>query len=93
MKSIHFNNAIREILKTYILEEDNFSECKIRKIWVEHFKDISDLEFPSKNDDGEIEKMFVEPGKEVNDPSDPYGNSSPEMVLSYLQTQEIKRSV
>ena len=59
LKSIHFNNAIREILKTYILEEDNFSECKIRKIWVEHFKDISGLEFPSKNDDDEIQKNFL----------------------------------
>jgi len=43
--------------------------------------------------DGEIEKMFVEPGKEINDPSDPYGVSSPENVLSYLQVKEIKESV
>ena len=43
--------------------------------------------------DGEIEKMFVEPGKEINDSSDPYGVSSPENVLSYLQVKEIKESV
>ena len=43
--------------------------------------------------DCEIEKMFVEPGRDINDPSDPYGVSSPENVLSYLQSEEIKRSV
>ena len=34
---------------------------------------------------GDIIKMFVEPGKEFNDPSDPYGVSSPENVLKYLE--------
>ena len=43
--------------------------------------------------DGEVEKLFVEPGRDINDPSDPYGVSSPENVLSYLQSEEIKRSV
>jgi peroxiredoxin len=43
--------------------------------------------------DCEIEKLFVEPGRDINDPSDPYGVSSPENVLSYLQSEEIKRSV
>lgn len=43
--------------------------------------------------DCEIEKMFIEPGRDINDPSDPYGVSSPENVLSYLQSEEIKRSV
>ena len=37
--------------------------------------------------------MFIEPGRDINDPSDPYGVSSPENVLSYLQSEEIKRSV
>ena len=43
--------------------------------------------------DCEIEKLFVEPGRDINDPSDPYGVSSPENVLSYLQSEEIMRSV
>ena len=43
--------------------------------------------------DCEIEKMFIEPGRDINDPSDQYGVSSPENVLSYLQSEEIKRSV
>lgn len=36
--------------------------------------------------DGEIEKLFEEPGKSDNHPEDPYGESSPESVLSYLQS-------
>ena len=43
--------------------------------------------------DCEIEKMFIEPGRDINDPSDPYGVSSPENVLSYLQSEEIKKSL
>ena len=34
---------------------------------------------------GVIEKMFVEPGKTDDTPEDPYGESSPENVLKYLQ--------
>ncbi len=33
------------------------------------------------------EKLFVEPGREDNFGSDPYGESSPENVLKYLQSQ------
>jgi peroxiredoxin len=36
--------------------------------------------------DGTIEKMFVEPGKVDDTPEDPYGESSPENVLKYLQS-------
>ena len=35
---------------------------------------------------GVIEKMFVEPGKTDDTPEDPYGESSPENVLKYLQS-------
>ena len=35
--------------------------------------------------DGVIEQMFVEPGKTDDTPEDPYGESSPENVLKYLQ--------
>ena len=35
---------------------------------------------------GVIEKMFVEPGKTDDTPEDPYGESSPESVLKYLQS-------
>ena len=35
--------------------------------------------------DGNIEVMFVEPGKTDDTPEDPYGMSSPENVLKYLQ--------
>lgn len=35
--------------------------------------------------DGVIEKMFVEPGFSDNCPDDPYGVSSPENVLAYLE--------
>ena len=35
---------------------------------------------------GVIEKMFVEPGKVDDTPEDPYGESSPENVLKYLQS-------
>ena len=34
---------------------------------------------------GIVEKMFVEPGKTDDTPEDPYGESSPENVLKYLQ--------
>ena len=34
---------------------------------------------------GVIEQMFVEPGKTDDTPEDPYGVSSPENVLKYLQ--------
>ena len=34
---------------------------------------------------GVIEKMFVEPGKKDDAEEDPYGMSSPENVLKYLQ--------
>ena len=34
-----------------------------------------------------IEAMFVEPGKGDNVQGDPYGESSPENVLKYLQTK------
>ena len=34
---------------------------------------------------GVIEKLFVEPGKEDNCGTDPYGESSPENVLKWLQ--------
>ena len=36
-------------------------------------------------DNGEIEKMFVEPGFEDNCETDPYGETSPETVIAYLQ--------
>ena len=35
---------------------------------------------------GEVEKLFEEPGKTDDCPTDPYGESSPESVLSYLQS-------
>ena len=35
---------------------------------------------------GIIEQMFVEPGKTDDTPEDPYGMSSPENVLKYLQS-------
>ena len=35
---------------------------------------------------GVVEKMFVEPGKTDDTPKDPYGESSPENVLKYLQS-------
>jgi len=37
--------------------------------------------------DSVIEEMFVEPGKDDNVIEDPYGESSPENVLKYLQTK------
>ena len=36
---------------------------------------------------GEIEKMFVEPGKRDNAEDDPYGESSPENLLKYLESK------
>jgi len=36
---------------------------------------------------GVIEQMFVEPGKRNDTPEDPYGMSSPENVLKYLQNK------
>ncbi len=35
----------------------------------------------------EIEKMFVEPGKRDNAEDDPYGESSPENLLKYLEAK------
>ena len=34
---------------------------------------------------GEVKRMFIEPGKTDDTPEDPYGISSPENVLKYLQ--------
>ena len=36
--------------------------------------------------DGQIEQLFTEPGMDNNIDDDPYGESSPEKVLSYLRT-------
>lgn len=36
--------------------------------------------------DGVIEKMFEEPGKEDNCATDPYGETSPENVIKYLES-------
>ena len=36
---------------------------------------------------GEVEKMFVEPGKCDNAGDDPYGESSPETVMKYLESK------
>jgi peroxiredoxin len=36
--------------------------------------------------DGVVEKLFVEPGKTDDTPEDPYGESSPENVMKYLQS-------
>ena len=38
-------------------------------------------------DNGKIEQWFVEPGIEHNCETDPYGESSPETILAYLQGQ------
>ena len=38
--------------------------------------------------DGVVEKWFEEPGREDNCESDPYGETSPERILSYLNTYE-----
>ena len=37
--------------------------------------------------DGVIEKWFEEPGREDNHPEDPYGETSPENVMHYLNTK------
>ena len=39
--------------------------------------------------DGVVEKVFEEPGKGHNTSGDPYGVSSPENVLKYLQSSSI----
>jgi peroxiredoxin len=39
---------------------------------------------------GVIEEIFVEPGKGNDIPEDPYGESSAENVLKYLQSLEGK---
>jgi peroxiredoxin len=36
--------------------------------------------------DGVVEKMFEEPGREDNHNGDPYGESSPETVMTYLKS-------
>jgi len=40
-------------------------------------------------DDGKIEKIWEEPGKEDNCPDDPYGETSPENIMGYLQKSNI----
>lgn len=37
--------------------------------------------------DGVIEKMFIEPGKSDNCATDPYGETSPETVVKYLESR------
>ena len=39
---------------------------------------------------GTIEKWFVEPGKEHNCETDPYGETSPENILTYLRSEHLK---
>ena len=36
-------------------------------------------------DNGRIDKFFVEPGLENNCPTDPYGETSPERILGWLE--------
>jgi peroxiredoxin len=38
-------------------------------------------------DNGVIEKWFIEPGISHNCETDPYGETSPESILAYLQGQ------
>ena len=57
LKSIHFNNAIREILKTYIDEEDIYTDCKVKKEWVKNFEELTNEDFPLKSTDI-IKKRF-----------------------------------
>lgn len=59
LKALHFNNAIREILKTYILEEELFTDCKIRKGWVENFEKLTGENFPEKSTDPIKIKDFI----------------------------------
>jgi len=39
-------------------------------------------------DNGRIEKWFIEPGIDNNHPADPYGETTPENVLKYLQESD-----
>lgn len=39
---------------------------------------------------GTIEKWFVEPGKSHNCETDPYGETSPENILTYLRSEHLK---
>lgn len=41
-------------------------------------------------DNMSIEKSFIEPGKEDNADGDPYGESSPQNILSYLKGETVK---
>jgi len=43
--------------------------------------------------DGVVEQAFVEPGMEDNCPTDPYGVSSPETVVAYLETKHVDEKV
>ena len=43
--------------------------------------------------DGVVEKLFVEPGKTDDTPEDPYGESSPENVMKYLQSLNQSNSI
>ena len=59
LKSIHFNNAIREILKTYIDEEDIYTDCKVKKEWVKNFEELTNEDFPLKSTDIIKKKDFL----------------------------------
>ena len=59
LKSIHFNNAIREILKTYIADEDVFTDCKVKKQWVSNFQTLTGENFPDKTTDALKVKDFI----------------------------------
>ena len=59
LKSIHFNNAIREILRTYIYEEDVFTDCKVKKECVKNFEELTKEEFPEKSTDIIKTKDFI----------------------------------
>ena len=56
---IQATNAIREILKTYIDEEDIYTDCKVKKEWVKNFEELTNDDFPLKSTDIIKKKDFL----------------------------------
>lgn len=51
LKNIHYSYAVREVLQTYIIKAETFSDCKVRDVWIEKFQSLTKEDLPEKLDE------------------------------------------
>jgi len=89
LKNIFYNIAVNEILKTYIVEQELFNECPIKKVWVNKFESITNDKFPNVFD--EEAKIWITDAcaKFLNFKNDKVGNSLIDLMpTSDVETKE-----